>query len=195
MQTRSLRWTLLTAAGLSLGILLGLSLQDPLEAIVGMILITPVVTGIVGMSLGAAQWLELRRHLARAHRWLLATAVGLGAGLAAGVVAVEVTGRAILGHPLRLLQLGAPAQTASLLVVGFLAGALLGGVQRLAVRALPRTWPLVSGVGLGLGLALGGVAAHLVAGSLTSTAGLVALVLASGLVLGACTTRVLRHAA
>ncbi len=194
MRASSLRWTLLTAAGLSFGILMGLLLQDPLEPIVGMILITPVVTGIVGVVLGAAQWLELRRHLARAHRWLLATTVGLGAGLAAGVVAVEVTGQAILGHPLRLLQLGALPQAASLLAVGFLAGTLLGVVQRLAVRALPRAWPLVSGAGLGLGLALGGVCAHLVSGSLTSMAGLVALVLASGLVLGGCTTRALRLA-
>jgi len=194
MHPGSLRWTLLTAAGLSFGILLGLLLQDPLEPIVGMILITPLVTAIVGTTLGAAQWLELRRHLARAHRWLVATALGLGAGLAVGVVAVELTGQAILGHPLRLLQLGALAQTASLLVVGLLAGALLGGVQRLAVRGLPRVWPLVSGLGLGLGLALGGVVAHLVAGSITSMAGLVALVLSSGLFLGGCTTRALRGA-
>ena len=195
MRASSLRWTLLTAAGLSFGILMGLLLQDPLEPIVGMILITPVVTGIVGTILGAAQWLELRRHLAKGYRWLLATALGLGSGLAVGVVAVEVAGGAVLGRPLRLLQLGAPAQTLSLLVVGFLAGALLGGVQRLAVRALPKKWPLVSGLGLGLGLALGGGVAHLLAGSITSMVGLGALVLSSGLILGGCTTGALRRPA
>lgn len=191
----SSRWILLTAVGLSLGIALGVLLQEPIEALVGMILVTPVVTALVGGSLGAAQWLELRRHLEASNRWLVATAVGLGAGLAGGVVAVEVVGQALLGHPLRLLTLGTVAQAASMLVVGLIAGALLGLVQRGAVRALPRIWPLISAAGLGLGLALGSLLANAFTGALASIPGFVLLVLTAGLILGTCTTRIVRGAA
>lgn len=191
----STRWTLLTTVGLSLGIALGVLLQEPIEALVGMILVTPVVTALVGGSLGAAQWLELRRHLGTSNRWLAATAVGLGAGLAGGVVAVEVVGQALLGHPLRLLTLGAMAQAASMLVVGLIAGALLGLVQRGAVRALPGIWPLVSAAGLGLGLALGSLLANALAGALATIPGFVLLVLSAGLILGTCTRRIVRAAA
>lgn len=184
-----LRWTVLTALGLSLGIALGVLLQKPIEALVGMILVTPVVTALVGGTLGAAQGLELRRHLGSSGRWLIATAIGLGAGLAGGVVAVEVVGEALLGHPLRLLTLGPAAQAASMLVVGLIAGALLGLVQRGAVRALPRIWPLVSAAGLGLGLALGSLLANTLAGALASVPGFILLVASAGLLLGACTTR------
>ena len=182
-------------AGLAAGIALGLLLQDPIEALVGMILVTPAVTLLVGATLGAAQWVELRRHLARAHRWLLATAVGLGAGLAAGVVAVEIGGQALLGHPLRLLALGPWAQSACMLMVGALAGALLGLVQRASLRTLPRAWPLVSALGLALGLAGGALLAHALAGAITSPAGFALLVLGAGLVLGACTRGAVRAAA
>jgi hypothetical protein len=195
MTASSLRWTLLSMAGLAGGIALGVTLQEPIEAIVGMILVTPAVTLLVGAALGAAQWVELRRHLARAHRWLLATAVGLGAGLAGGVVAVEVVGQALLGHPLRLLTMGAWAQSASMFVVGALAGALLGLVQRASLRALPRAWPLVSGLGLAVGLAAGSLVAHALAGAITSVAGFALLVLCAGLVLGACTRGAVRQAA
>lgn len=191
--TSSLRWTLLTTVGLSCGISLGLLLQDPLEAILGMILVTPAVTLIVGATLGTAQWLELRRHLETSYRWLIATAAGLGAGLAAGVVAVEVLGQALLGHPLRLLSLGPIAQAGNMLLVGFIAGALLGLVQRSLVRALPRAWPLTSGMGLGLGLCLGALLAHAVAGAITSVSGFVVLVVSTGLVLGTCTTHPVRR--
>lgn len=194
MTASSLRWTLLTTAGLAAGIALGLLLQEPLEALVGMILVTPAVTLLVGGTLGAAQWVELRRHLGRAHRWLLATAVGLGAGLAAGVTAVEIGGQALLGQPLRLLTLGPWGQSASMLVVGALAGALLGLVQRASLRTLPRAWPLVSALGLALGLAGGSLLAHALAGAITSPAGFALLVLGAGLVLGACTRGAVRTA-
>jgi hypothetical protein len=187
MNRTPVRWILLTTAGLALGIAVGLLLQAPIEALVGMVLVTPVVTGLVGACLGAAQWLELRRRVARSHRWLLATTLGLGAGLAVGVVAVEVAGQLLLGRPLRLLQLGAAAQVVNLAVVGALAGALLGAVQRGFVRELPRVWPLLSAAGLAAGFAFGGTAAQLLVGGIASATGAAVLVVVAGLSLGSVT--------
>jgi hypothetical protein len=195
MAASTLRWTLLTGLGLALGIVLALLLQDPIEAVVGMVLVTPAVTLLVGAVLGAAQWVELRRHLRSAGRWLPATTVGLGAGLATGVVAVEVVGQALLGRPMRLLTLAPLPQVACLLLVGAIAGGLLGLIQRLWIRDLPRLWPLLSGVGLGLGLAVGGVLANSVFGTITAPPGLALLVVSGGLVLGGWTRRATRCAA
>lgn len=195
MDKSSIRWTVVTGLGLALGIAMGVLLQDPIEAVFGMILVTPIVTVLVGATLGTAQWLELRRRLGAAHRWLLATAVGLGGGLAVGVVAVEVIGEQILGHPVRLLASGPAAQAMSMLIVGFIAGSLLGLIQRAFVRSLGRRWPLASGLGLGLGLAVGSLLANAVAGTLTSLAGFIVLVLCAGFALGSFTTRAVRPGA
>ena len=53
----TMRWSLLTMAGLAAGVLAALLLGEPLEAVVGMILITPALTCLVGAILGAGQWL------------------------------------------------------------------------------------------------------------------------------------------
>ena len=192
MDKSSIRWTVVTGLGLALGIAMGVLLQDPIEAIFGMILLTPVVTVLVGAMLGAAQWMELRRHFQAAHRWLLATAIGLGGGLTVGIVAVEVIGQQILGHPVRLLASGPAAQAMSMLIVGFIAGSLLGLIQRAFVRSLDRRWPLASGLGLGLGLSIGSLLANAFAGTLTSLAGFIVLILCAGFALGSFTTRAVR---
>ena len=43
-----LRWTLLTSIGLVAGVAAALILQRPIEALVGMILVTPVVPESIG---------------------------------------------------------------------------------------------------------------------------------------------------
>ena len=188
------RWPLLTSVGLATGVAAALILQRPIEALVGMILVTPVVTLLVGLVMGASQWFEVRRRHQHAMRWLLMTAVGLGGGLTLGVVAAEVAGQMLLGRPLRLLSLAPVAQAASMLFVGAFAGGTLGLAQRFSVRGLPAKWPLVSAVGLGAGLSAGSAVATTLLGALTSPAGVAVLALVAGAVLGLFTYRVVNAA-
>ncbi|HEX9940759.1 MAG TPA: hypothetical protein VGG03_01985 [Thermoanaerobaculia bacterium] len=192
MNIHSLRWAALTAFGLSAGIGMALVLEDPVEALVGMVLLTPVLTIVVGASLGAFQWLEFRHRVETPGRWILATALGLGIGLAVGIVAIEIVGQALLGHPVRLLQQAPLARAVTMLIVGFVSGGLLGLAQLLIfrkTRRLPRMWPLLSACGLSLGFAVGSLLAQVFAGGITSPAGVLVLVVTAGAVLGASTAR------
>lgn len=191
MKTTSLRWIAVTALGLASGVAGALALQDPIEALVGMILLTPVLTLLAGTVLGAAQWIELRHRLHSGGRWLLSTALGLGLGLAGGVVAIEVIGQVLLGRPLRLLQLATADRALTFLILGLISGACLGLVQQLALRrssSLPRYWFLLSAAGLGLGFPAGSLLADLVVQDFASMAGLLTLVLVAGAVLGGFTS-------
>lgn len=192
MTTASLRWTAVTTLGLASGVSLALALEDPVGALVGMILLTPVLTLLAGTVLGALQWIELRHHLRSAGRWMSSTALGLGTGLAVGVVAIEVVGELLVGHPLRILQLGAADRALTFLILGLISGACLGSIQRLFLRKislLPRSWPLLTAAGLGLGFPAGSLLADLLPGEFASMAGLLTLVLVAGAVLGAFTAR------
>jgi hypothetical protein len=192
MTTASLRWTAMTTLGLASGVGLAFALQDPIEALVGMILLTPVLTLMAGAILGAVQWIELRHRLRSAGRWLLSTALGLGIGLAVGVVAIEVVGQLLVGHPLRLLQLGAADRALTFLILGVISGACLGLTQQLVLRKasyLPRNWSLLTAAGLGLGFPAGSLLADLLLKDFASMAGLLILVLVAGAVLGAFTAR------
>ena len=72
------QWVVLSAVGLTAGVAAALVLGGPLQAIVGMMLVTPMLTALVGAVLGTAQWLPLRaRAPIRASSWILATTVGL----------------------------------------------------------------------------------------------------------------------
>lgn len=105
-----------------------------------------LIGGVVtGAGLGAAQWALLRRRGIRA-RWILATAVGLGAGLAVGAalvsygtditslvvmgavsgIGVGITQGTMLGTTTRLL--GWTAATAALWAVGW-AATTAGGIS------------------------------------------------------------------
>lgn len=197
MTPASLRWIALSALGLSAGVGIALALEDPIGALVGMVLVTPAVTLLAGAVLGAAQWIELRRHLDLAGRWLLSTALGLGIGLAAGAVLVEVVGELLTGRPMRILQLEPMPRALSFLVLGVVSGLCLGFTQRLMLRraALPSNWPLLSACGLGLGFPAGSLVADTVLSGLATPAGLIALVLVAGAALGTFTARPLTRAA
>lgn len=198
MSTASLRWTAMTTLGLASGVTLALALQDPIEALVGMILVTPALTLLAGAILGAAQWVELRHRLHSAGRWLLSTALGLGIGLAVGAVVIEVVGQLLLGHPVRLLQLQSADRALSFLILGLISGACLGLTQQLVLRKasyLPRNWALLTAAGLGLGFPAGSLLADLLLKDFASMAGLLTLVLVAGAVLGAFTARPLSRTA
>lgn len=198
MTTASLRWTAMTTLGLASGVTLALALQDPIEALVGMILVTPALTLLAGAILGAAQWVELRHRLHSAGRWLLSTALGLGIGLAVGAVVIEVVGQLLLGHPVRVLQLESADRALSFLILGLISGACLGLTQQLVLRKasyLPRNWSLLTAAGLGLGFPAGSLLADLLLKDFASMAGLLTLVLVAGAVLGAFTARPLSQTA
>lgn len=198
MSPASLRWIALSALGLSAGVGIALALGDPIEALVGMVLVTPALTLLAGGILGAVQWIELRRHLELAGRWLLSTALGLGTGLAVGAVLVEVVGELLTGRPMRILQLAPMPRAFSFLVLGVVSGLCLGYAQRLLLRRtphLPSNWPILSACGLGLGFPLGSLVADTVLSGLASPAGLITLVLVAGAALGSFTARPLTRAA
>lgn len=194
----AIRWSLLTAAGLAAGVLAALVLGEPLEAVVGMILITPALTFLVGAVLGAGQWLDLRRRVATAWRWIPATCVGLGTGLALGVVLVELGGEALTGHPVRVAQLGLAERALSLAVVGLVTGIGAGAAQWLVVlrrHGVPALrWIAVSSAALAIAFPAAGVIVDTLLGGIASPAGVVALVLLAGLFFGAGTARAIARA-
>ncbi len=184
-------WTLLSALGLSLGIAAALVLGAPIEAVVGMILVTPVLTGLVGAVLGTSQWLVLRRRIANARWWIPASAIGLGTGLAAGVVLVEQAGRVLTGGQVSIGSLDISTRALSMAVVGLVSGLCLGAAQKLVLRSragIGRRWLGMSTLGLGTALVMGSLAADLIFGGLTGPVGLIAFVLVAGLVAGAVTS-------
>ena len=186
------RWTLLSALGLSLGIVAALILGAPIEAVVGMILVTPVLTGLVGAVLGTSQWIVLRRRIANARWWIPASAAGLGTGLAAGVVLVEQVGRALTGGQVSVGSMDSATRALSMAVVGLVSGVCLGAAQKLVLRsrsAIGWNWLGMSTLGLGTALVAGSLAADFIFGGLTSPVGFVGFVLVAGLVAGAITSK------
>lgn len=189
----AMRWSLLTMAGLAAGVLAALLLGEPLEAVVGMILITPALTCLVGAVLGAGQWLDLRRRIAAAWLWIPATCAGLGIGLALGVVLVEQTGSYLTGGQIRFAQLGIGTRALSLAVVGLVTGFSAGAAQWLGVLRrhgvpAPR-WIAVSSAALGIAFPLAGLIVDTLLGGVASPAGVISLVLLAGLFFGAGTSR------
>jgi hypothetical protein len=190
----SIWWILLTTVGLAAGVIAALLLGEPIERVVGMILVTPLLTLLVGAVLGAAQWLELRRHVeVRALRWLAGSSVGLGAGLALGVVLVEQVGRLLTGGQVRLLSLDPATRALSFAAVGAVAGLLLGFGQSLALRHKLRRWPRTCALALGLGFPLSSLLVDSLLGGLGSPRGVLAFLLTAGIVLGTLTSTPLRR--
>jgi hypothetical protein len=173
---------------------LALPLGVPIFAVLGAMAGTPIVLGIVGLSLGTAQWPVIRRHISSSAWWVVGSAVGMALGLTLGVVLVEQIGRAIFGGPINFRMLGVLARAASFGTIGLIGGAGVGLAQWLVLRrqaAKCGRWVPVNAVSLGVGLAFGSLlsdALMLRTGSLASAA--VLLVVGSGIA-GACTAKAL----
>jgi hypothetical protein len=193
------RWIAACTAGLVVGMGAALSLGRPIEAVVGMMLVTPILTFLVGASLGASQWLELRRSLRRAAAWIPATSLGLGLGLAAGVVTVEQIGTFVTGARPHVLGLGWGMRALSLAAVGAIAGLCLGLAQGLVLRrqvgGAVRAWAARSAAALGAAFCLASLLVDGVIGGLGSPLGVGVFVTSAGLLLGAGTARPLLRAA
>lgn len=183
------RWTVATALGLAAGLIAGLLLGDPVEAVVGMVLVTPVLTAIVGMVFGTPQWLLLRSRVAASRWWIPASALGLGVGLALGVVAVEVAGILLTGERPNVIRLGVLPRAASMAVVGLVAGLCLGAAQWLVVRRRAgRAWIWRSCAAFGVALTAASLAVDTLLGGLAGPVGLFAFVLLTGALAGAMTS-------
>jgi hypothetical protein len=182
-------------AGLAVGVLAALVLGEPIEAVVGMMLVTPALTLLVGAVLGTSQWLDVRHRVARSRAWIPATCLGLGAGLALGVVIVELTGRFLTGGQVNVVRLGLGARALSLLVVGVTAGLCMGAAQWLAVlrrHGSPASrWIGVSALALGLSFSASSLLVDALLGGIASPVGIVSLLLLTGLLFGAGTARAL----
>jgi hypothetical protein len=193
-QVERLQWIALTILGLVAGLGLALPLGVPIFAVLGAMAGTPIVLGIVGLTLGMAQWPIVRRHIPSPRWWVIGSALGMAVGLTVGVTLVEQIGRAIVGGPLNFRMLGVPARAASFGIIGLIGGAALGLAQWLVLRrqvASCSRWIHVNALSLGAGLACGSLLADtlvLRSGSLASTAVLVTI---GSAVAGVSTARVL----
>lgn len=132
--THSVDWVLNGGAGWSAGFALGLLAIEslagsPLGAVLGYLLF--------GLIIGVLQWPVLRREVANAWAWVLASVVGWAAG---ALVAQVVLGLLAGSNPGLLVQ-----SAVSSLVVGLVAGALTGlalvWMARQPDTAAPRTRP------------------------------------------------------
>ena len=191
-------WTTLTMVGLAGGLAAGLLLGRPIEAVVGMMLVTPIVTGIVGCVLGLSQALYLRSLLEKPMLWVIATCIGLAAGLAGGVVLIEQTGIAILGHRPHLFQISPGVRALSLMVLGLFAGAVLGLAQRFVLRRSRLNvahWVSLSAIALGGAFGVSSFVVDVMSGGFAKPAGAIAFVLLASGVFGVVSGIPLRRAA
>lgn len=171
-----IQWVALTVLGLVAGLALALPLGVPIFAVLGAMVGTPIVLGIVGLGLGTAQWPVIRRHLAPSWWWLVVSALGMALGLTAGVTLVEQIGRALTGGPVNFRMLGIAARAMSFGAIGVLGGASLGLAQWLVLRRHAsncKAWIVVNAWSLGAGLVCGSLLADALvsrSGSLASSA-------------------------
>ena len=187
----ALRWTVLCGLGLAGGLAVGLGLAAPVEAVVGMMLVTPVTLALAGSMFGGAQWLALGRSPRFSASWVGTSGLGLGVGMTVGIVLVETLGQALTGEPMRLAALDMLGRVGGLTFVGAFAGLGLGAAQWLALRAaapVARRWVVWCVVGFGAGLPAGSLAAELV-GGLQSPVGFATFLGVAGLTLGVFTAR------
>ena len=193
-----LRWTFLTMLGLAAGIVTALLLDRPIEAVVGMMLVTPILTLLAGAVLGTTQWFQLRSLLGRTRLWVLATSVGLGVGLALGVVTLEGIGRFFTGARPRLIQLTVFWRAASFVLLGIVTGLSVGISQWIAVlrrRIAWRKWIATSAVSLGLAFSISSLIVDGMIGGIATPLGVMIFVLVAGLIFGAGTARPILRAA
>jgi hypothetical protein len=182
-------WTALTAGGWAVGLAAGLLLGAPIEVLVGMMLVTPAITGLAGMILGTGQWLALRRWRGTAW-WVPASAVGLSIGLTLGVTAVELLGRWITSGQVNVARLTALERAGSFAVIGIVTGLFLGAAQWLVLRrAVQRSadWTPTTTLAMTVALVSASLVADIAFGSVTLPLGLLTFVVLSGCTFGVIT--------
>ncbi len=191
------KWTLLTTVGLAGGIVAALLVGKPLDQLVGAMLVTAILTCLVGAVLGGMQAVYLRQILARPIWWVVATIVGVGVGLAVGVVAIEQVGTLIAGHRPNVARLTPALRALSFVAIGLISGTILGFSQWLVLRRQSpkiRRWIPTTALALSLAFSTSSLIVDTFAGGIASPVGVITFVLASGLAFGAFTSGPLRRA-
>ncbi|SRR5712692_5059831 len=194
----TVKWTALTTIGLAGGILAGLFLGMPLGQIANAMIVTAAVTCIVGGVLGSLQAIGLRKLLPRPLWWVLATTIGIGIGLAAGVVLVEQVGTFATGTRPNIARLDTIMRATSFVALGLVAGTVLGISQWFVLRMQMRQikyWVPASGIALAVAFSASSLLVDLSGLRIASAAGAVIFVLASGIAFGALTSWPLRRTA
>ena len=168
-----------------------------LGRIANAMVVTVAVTCCVGAILGGFQALGLRKLLAAPRWWVLATVLGVGVGLAAGVVIVEQAGILATGTRPNIGRLTLPFRTLSLFVVGLATGTALGCAQALVLRRqIPRVkgWAFSSALGLATAFAASSLLVDSVGLRFASLPGVIMFVVVSGAAFGVLTSKPLRSA-
>lgn len=189
MRFNATRWTALTTIGLAGGIAAG--------AWIGA-LATALIPLTIGGILGIFQAAGLRRILARPWLWIAATLAGAGIGLALGVVVVEEAGALIGGTAPRVAQLSAAMRALSFLVLGLIAGGILGAAQWMvlrAERAAVRRWIPVCAAALAAAFCLASLLVDAAGVQYASALGRLTFLALSGVTFGALTGLPLRRLA
>jgi uncharacterized integral membrane protein len=160
------KWILASGLGVVLGLFVGLnvawiwsaSVLDTSEALVAHL----VSGGVVGLAVGIAQWLVLRRHVVRTRGWILVSTMGMSLGFVVSALLGFPVLRDMdfsMGFELPSWETGAAFSFAlGGPVVGGLIGVGVGIGQRLILRRKvlrARWWMLASTIGLSLGWATG----------------------------------------
>jgi hypothetical protein len=156
---------------------------------------TGAVTCVVGGVLGSSQAIALRGRLRSPLWWIVATIIGAGIGLAAGVVVVEQVGIFATGNRPNIAQLNAVVRAASLVGVGLIAGIFLGVAQWLVLRVqIPQVkyWVLASGCALATAFSASSLLVDLAGFRIASASGGMTFVLLSGAAFGLMTSWPLR---
>jgi hypothetical protein len=190
LRSFALRWILLSAAGLAIGLTVGLGVAGPVETVVGMMLVTPVILALAGSLFGASQWLAVGKWHRAGVVWIVASAIALSVGMTLGIVFIEMAGRAITGGQVRLTSLDPPGRSLCLAAIGGLAGLAVGGSQRLALLpygTAPRSWILLCASAFAVGLPAGALATDLLPGGLQTLPGFATFLGVAGLIIGALT--------
>ena len=193
-----IQWAALTAVGLAGGLIAGVLAGMPLGKLVNAMIVTAAVTCLAGAVLGAFQAFGLRRVLHRPVWWIVATVVGFGAGLAAAVVVIEQSGILLTGHRPQLLQLGTTVRAFSFVILGLIAGGILGAAQAFVLkRQMPavRYWMPATALCLAAALSASSLIVDLSGMHLATVTGAAAFVMLAGSVFGALTGAALKRAA
>jgi hypothetical protein len=128
--------------------------------------------------------------------WVLATTVGVGAGLALGVVVVEQAGGFITGHPVNIVGLTPAVRAFSFFTVGGITGLVLGVAQGLVIgrETVPMTrWINATALGLAVAFAVSSLVVDALLDGIASPIGVLSFVLTAGVVFGSITSRPLTH--
>ena len=191
------KWTVLTTLGLAGGLVAGVLLGMPVGEIANAMIATAFVTCAVGSVLGTVQAMGLRKMLRRSGWWIVATTIGIGIGLAAGVVVVEQIGIFMTGNRLNVAHLSSLWRALSFITIGLVCGTFLGVFQWLVLRIqMPqvRHWVPVTAIALAVAFSGSSILVDVTGTRIFSPTGALIFLLGAGASFGFLTSWPLRRA-